>query len=660
MEAKFCKQCHQPVSGDAPQGLCPQCLAKIALGTEPAAPGNRTPPNPADLAQQFPQFEIVELLGMGGMGMVYKARQPKLDRLIALKILPIDSAQGPSFAERFEREAKALAKLNHPGIVAIYDFGQTDSYYYFVMEFVDGMNLRQLLRAQKLSPDEALQLVSQICAALQFAHEEGIVHRDIKPENILINKKGVAKIADFGLAKLLGHAPDTNLTASQMVMGTVNYMAPEQREKPLTVDHRADIYSLGVVFYEMLTGELPLGRFAPPSQKVQVDVGLDEVVLKSLEKEPDRRYQHASEVKTDVESVAGSPTSGRPPAMQAAIQPAARVFDWHDFATEVSPSLAILALVGFGMEVIKSAWPVFFLFISSFRGHRNRNLKSLETARLIWIIGVVALSAYGVWIANSIWPMIGLLFVFDWGKAEHDDEKSTHNESSPRSASVPPPLPSAAPSRPTRPLRLNWRLTGTSAAVIIIAVVAITTIVFVVSHHGNIFHAPQVAPQPVVNQSQPGREEPRDPRPAVPAIKLKFVRADGEETSAQGGYGENAVDGNPGTYWHTKWGDDSPGFPHEIILELHPPSTIKGFTYLPRQDESDHGDIRNFEFYVSDDGENFGAPVKKGAFKVGKEEKVETFASVKCRFIKLKAISEVNGLPWASAAEIGVIPADQK
>ena len=151
------------------------------------------------------------------------------------------------------------------------------------MEFVDGVNLRQMLQSAKLSPAEALKIVPRICDALQYAHEEGVVHRDIKPENILIDKRGRLKIADFGLAKLLGpSAADFKLTATHQVMGTLHYMAPEQMERPLAVDHRADIYSLGVVFYEMLTGELPLGRFAPPSQKATIDVRLDDVVLRAL------------------------------------------------------------------------------------------------------------------------------------------------------------------------------------------------------------------------------------------------------------------------------------------------------------------------------------------------------------------------------------------
>ncbi len=183
------------------------------------------------------------------------------------------------------------------------------------MEFVDGVNLRQAMKAGNLKPAEALKIVPQICEALQFAHDEGIVHRDIKPENILLDKKGRVKIADFGLAKLLGRtAADVSLTGTQQVMGTMHYMAPEQLEGARDVDHRADIYSLGVTFYEMLTGELPIGRFAAPSKKVQIDVRLDDVVLRSLEKEPEMRYQHASDIKTEVEGISrGFAKSDLPP-----------------------------------------------------------------------------------------------------------------------------------------------------------------------------------------------------------------------------------------------------------------------------------------------------------------------------------------------------------
>jgi serine/threonine protein kinase len=335
-----CERCGAPLAADAPEGLCPRCLMALNLAAQSEAPGAEAgpggtqvvppPPEPAppleEIARQFPQLEVLECLGRGGMGVVYKARQPRLNRFVALKILAREKEKDPRFAERFTREAQALARLNHPNIVTVYDFGETNGLYYLLMEFVDGMSLRQLLQSRKLAPEEALVIVPSICEALQYAHEQGIVHRDIKPENILLDKQGRVKIADFGIAKLLGaDGRVKSLTGEQGVVGTPHYMAPEQVEKPSIVDHRADIFSLGVVFYEMLTGELPLGRFAPPSRMVKVDVRLDEVVLHALEKEPDRRYQHASEVKTDVETIAT--TSGActvpppPPPLYSAAAP---------------------------------------------------------------------------------------------------------------------------------------------------------------------------------------------------------------------------------------------------------------------------------------------------------------------------------------------------
>jgi serine/threonine protein kinase/capsular polysaccharide biosynthesis protein len=313
---RICPSCRKPLAPDAPLGLCPDCLIKAGLNpaTDPGDPSlsaaGFVPPSVEELSRLFPQLEVLEFVGKGGMGAVYKARQPKLDRFVALKILPPAAAGDPGFAERFNREARALARLNHPNIVAVHDFGHAGVLHYLVMEFVDGGNLRQIEAAGRLTSEQALAIVPQICDALQFAHNEGIVHRDIKPENLLLDKKGRVKITDFGIAKMLGlTAGQTTLTGARDVVGTPHYMAPEQLEKPQTVDHRADIYSLGVVFYEMLTGELPLGRFAPPSRKVQVDVRLDEVVLHALEKEPELRYQQASQVKTAVETIASSPSA---------------------------------------------------------------------------------------------------------------------------------------------------------------------------------------------------------------------------------------------------------------------------------------------------------------------------------------------------------------
>lgn len=309
-EIHRCQTCGLEIPPDAPHGECPKCLILAGIASKPDSPptqplpvpGRFASPSIAELQPKFPQYELLSLLGKGGMGVVYKARQTALDRLVAIKILPPEVSDNPAFAARFAREAKAMARLSHPHIVAVHDFGQVDGLFYFVMEFVDGLNLRQALRAGEIHPTEALAIVPQICEALQFAHDEGVVHRDIKPENILIDKRGRVKVADFGLAKLLGQdTSGRDLTAAQEVMGTLRYMAPEQMESSKAVDHRADIFSLGVVFYELLTGELPLGRITPPSKKVHVDVRLDEVVLRALENEPARRYQHAGDIKTAIE-----------------------------------------------------------------------------------------------------------------------------------------------------------------------------------------------------------------------------------------------------------------------------------------------------------------------------------------------------------------------
>jgi serine/threonine protein kinase len=343
--------------------------------TSATPPGGFVPPAPTELATQFPQLDIIELLGQGGMGAVYKARQKQLERLVALKILPPEVGRTEAFAERFAREARSLAKLSHPRIVSVHDFGHTEEgLYYFIMEFIDGTDLRRMIQSGKLSPAEALAIVPQVCEALQFAHEEGIVHRDVKPENILLDKKGRVKIADFGLAKLLDRpATAYTLTQAGQRMGTPHYMAPEQIEHPGQVDHRADIYSLGVVFYEMLTGELPLGLFAPPSQKVQVDVRLDKVVLHSLEKEPERRYQHASEVKSDVEIISAE--------LKAPIQPTPRA------PAPVNPmekhiSIVSALRIGFGIMGVLVAIIVFPVLVGG-----GRLSDDPEVIRITSIIG---------------------------------------------------------------------------------------------------------------------------------------------------------------------------------------------------------------------------------------------------------------------------------
>ena len=281
-----CPGCGTPLPDDAPAGLCPRCLLSGGLFSAATSGGGPrfAAPGLEDLARRFPDLELRGVLGRGGMGAVYLARQVKLDRDVALKVLPPEVGRDPAFAQRFLREARTLARLNHPHIVQVFDFGQTPGdpdtgepgLFYFLMEYVDGANLRDVIAAAHagtVEPAKSLEIVRQVCTALQFAHARGVVHRDVKPENILLDRAGTVKIADFGLAKLgrgdREEAAAGTLTGTRQAMGTPHYMAPEQARGTRDVDHRADIYSLGVVFYELLTGELPLGRFAPPSARAQ-------------------------------------------------------------------------------------------------------------------------------------------------------------------------------------------------------------------------------------------------------------------------------------------------------------------------------------------------------------------------------------------------------
>jgi predicted Ser/Thr protein kinase len=380
------------------------------IPTSSTPPSGFVPPEPAQLAGQFPQLEILDLLGRGGMGVVYKARQRQLDRLVALKILPPQIGLSEAFAERFTREARSLARLSHPRIVMIYDFGRTESgLYYFIMEFVDGTDLRRVIQTGRISAAEALAIIPQICEALQYAHEEGIVHRDIKPENILLNRKGQVRIADFGLAKILD-SPATGststLTKIGQRMGTPHYMAPEQIEHPAKVDHRADIYSLGVVFYEMLTGELPLGRFAPPSQKVQVDVRLDEIVLKALEKEPERRYQHASEVKTDVETISSEDHAARPQGIS--VESLRSSLDYEAARRGVwIPAIGLL--IAGGIDCLSSAGAVVGTIIMLIqKGFSGRLIGFLPGSAQLII--VVLMAANAVIVVSGAWNLMRLRF----------------------------------------------------------------------------------------------------------------------------------------------------------------------------------------------------------------------------------------------------------
>ena len=293
-----CSRCDAEIIEDAIEGLCPRCLMARNFDTRTVpdedAAGGGPPLSLEDMKERFPQFEILEYLGRGGMGIVYKARQKTLDRMVAIKVLAGERQGEADFAARFEKEAKTLAQMSHPNIVTVHDFGENEGLYYIVMEFVDGVNLRDLIHENRMESKQALQIVPPVCEALQYAHDKGVVHRDIKPENLLIDCDGRVKIADFGIASLIGSTGEKS--------GTPPYMAPEQGAEG-EVDHRADIYALGVVLYEMLTGERPNSSLDLPSQKVEVDIRLDDIVMRAMSQEPERRYRTAKDFQTVVQTL---------------------------------------------------------------------------------------------------------------------------------------------------------------------------------------------------------------------------------------------------------------------------------------------------------------------------------------------------------------------
>ncbi len=329
-----CPNCGSSIPAETLGGLCPRCLLFQAAMDTNDGEGSATRPAPPDIdavRAAFPQLEVIELIGHGGMGAVYKARQKSLNRLVAIKLLTRQSSGQHDFEARFTREARALAELNHPNIVTIHDFGQAAGFYFLLMEYVDGVNLRQAMNAGRMLPAQALSIVPPVCEALTFAHERGIVHRDIKPENLLLDREGRVKIVDFGIARIVrlpagersphidsgrdGLNSDVQLTGD-VVLGTPNYMAPEQKLQAEAVDQRADVYSLGVVLYEMLTGELPLGNFEMPSRKVQVDVRLDEIVLRALDHNPELRWPTTAALKAQLETLSVSDERPGSPALR--------------------------------------------------------------------------------------------------------------------------------------------------------------------------------------------------------------------------------------------------------------------------------------------------------------------------------------------------------
>lgn len=364
--ARRCDQCQAELPGDAPEGLCPQCLLQlggIELGVSlelqsegcckqnadnesPATkPIDQAPENqrngilvvPGAGGTRFGNYEILERIGRGGMGAVYKARQLNLDRVVALKLLPLGAWSGPNLVERFRSEAKAAAALQHPNIVAVHDVGEQDGQPFFTMDFVEGRTLAELVRDQPLPAKRAATYLQTIAAAVHYAHQQGVLHRDLKPSNILIDATDQPRITDFGLAKRL--RGDSDLTLTGQVLGSPNFMSPEQAEgRSELVGPPSDVYSLGAVLYDLLTRQPPFqadtvttllkqvveAEPVPPcSLNPNIPKDLETTCLKCLEKDPARRYPTAQALADDLgRFLRGEPVRARP------VGAAAKAWKW--------------------------------------------------------------------------------------------------------------------------------------------------------------------------------------------------------------------------------------------------------------------------------------------------------------------------------------------
>jgi serine/threonine protein kinase len=262
-------------------------------------------PTPAQLSAALPdgRYVVDKLIGVGGMGAVYRGTQVSLQRPIAIKMLQRGIGGEWGFEERFQREAISMARLNHPNIVSVYDYGEMDEdFLYLVMEYVEGTDVAEILRTGGMTLPLALMILPQVCMALEHAHAKGIVHRDIKPANVLITRQGEVKLTDFGLAKRLD-SMNSFITKTHLIMGTAEYAAPEQSEAHREVDHRADIYALGVVTYQMLTGQLPKGAWQSPSSKVGTDPRLDSLVIRAMMPDRNQRFQSVAEFRRMLQEI---------------------------------------------------------------------------------------------------------------------------------------------------------------------------------------------------------------------------------------------------------------------------------------------------------------------------------------------------------------------
>src|SRR3989440_9687256 len=315
--SRVCENCGEKILEDSPKGLCPACVLETGLGSlgDELVAGIDDPGHPAEVLMDFGDYELLEEIGRGGQGIVYRARQKSLNRTVALKVIGLGQWATKAHLKRLRLEAAAAASLDHPCIVPIYEVGERDGSCYFSMKFIDGGQLDEVTKLKPMSARTAAELIAKLAHTVHHAHEHGILHRDIKPGNVLLDTKGEPHLTDFGLARLV--ETESTVTRTMEVLGTPSYMAPEQaRGQNEQLTSATDVYGLGAVFYQLLTGHPPFAggttyetiklvlEREPRSPRLwnsKIDRDLATVCLKCLEKDPKRRYASALALAEDLE-----------------------------------------------------------------------------------------------------------------------------------------------------------------------------------------------------------------------------------------------------------------------------------------------------------------------------------------------------------------------
>ncbi len=332
------------VARPIPQAAVAAAAAASQFRAPPPATAAARPAAPQPPLPSIDGFAVAERIGQGGMGEVFRCTQRKDGRPVAVKVLSASLAVVPDYVKRFEREAAAMAQLDHPGVVRLLDRGRTGPHCWISMELIDGVSLRTHAHQARPSARALAKLLGQVAHALAYAHARGVVHRDLKPDNVLVQPDGRTKVLDFGLAGLYVAGAEC-LTQSNVAMGTANYMAPEQRKDAKHVDHRADLYSFGVMTYELLTGELPVGRFPQPSKVIPgLDKSWDSLVERCLDLDPSKRPHSALELAHLLEGMSGvsPPMEIAPRTRRRAGR--SRIWSWIGLGTGVAVLLGVASL----------------------------------------------------------------------------------------------------------------------------------------------------------------------------------------------------------------------------------------------------------------------------------------------------------------------------